>query len=145
MNIVKFKKDSDLLNDTFRSVFTSPLFRQVDNSNPNTNFIPKVRISEDKDNFFINMEIPGMKREDVKISLEDNVLSINGVRKHEKKTEETNLITNEIYFGEFSRSFNLSKEIKTDSIDAEYKDGLLNITLPKVEEAKPVVKEINIK
>ncbi|MFZ1321732.1 MAG: Hsp20/alpha crystallin family protein [Ignavibacteria bacterium] len=145
MNIVKFKKDSDLLNDTFRSVFNSPLFGRMENFNPNTNFIPKVRISEDKDNFFINMEIPGMKREDVKISLEDNVLSVNGTRKQEKKTEETNLITNEIFFGEFSRSFNLSKEIKIDLIDAEYKDGLLNITLPKVEEAKPVVKEINIK
>ena len=139
MNIVKFKKDSDLLNDTFRSVFNSPLFGRMENFNPNTNFIPKVRISEDKDNFFINMEIPGMKREDVKISLEDNVLSVNGTRKQEKKTEETNLITNEIFFGEFSRSFNLSKEIKIDLIDAEYKDGLLNITLPKVEEAKPVV------
>ncbi|MBK8983890.1 MAG: Hsp20/alpha crystallin family protein [Ignavibacteria bacterium] len=145
MNIVKFKKDSDLLNDTFKSIFTSPLFGQLENFNPNTNFLPKVRITEDRDNFFINMEIPGMTKEDVKISVENNILSVNGVKKQEKKTDDTNLITNEIYYGEFSRSFNLSKEIKIDSIDAEYKEGMLNITLPKVEEAKPVVKEINIK
>ena len=91
------------------------------------------------------MELPGMTKEDVKISIENNVLSINGIKKQEKKTEETNLIVNEIYFGEFSRTFNLSNDIKIDSIDAEYKDGILNITLPKVEEAKPIVKEISIK
>ena len=145
MNIVKFKKDSDLIADTFKSIINSPVFGNWENLASATNYIPKVRISEDKDNFFINMEIPGMTKEDVKISIENNVLSVNGIKKQEKKTEETNLIVNEIYFGEFSRNFNLSNDIKIDSIDAEYKDGILNITLPKVEEAKPVVKEISIK
>lgn len=145
MNLVKFKKESDLFNDTFKSIMNSPLFSNWENINPVSNYIPKVRISEDRDNFFIKVEMPGMTKEDVKIAVENNVLSINGVKKQEKKTEETNLITNEIYYGEFSRSFNLSNDIKIDSIDAEFRDGVLNITLPKVEEAKPVVKEINIK
>ncbi|MBS1551051.1 MAG: Hsp20/alpha crystallin family protein [Bacteroidetes bacterium] len=145
MNIVKFKKDTDLIADTFKSIINSPVFGNWENLTSATNYIPKVRISEDKDNFFINMEIPGMTKEDVKISIENNVLCVNGVKKQEKKTEETNLIVNEIYFGEFSRNFNLSNDIKIDAIDAEYKDGILNITLPKVEEAKPVVKEISIK
>lgn len=145
MNIVKFKKDSDLINDTFKTVFNSPLFGNWENLYPSSNYIPKVRISEDRDNFYIKMEMPGMTKEDVKITVENNVLSVNGVKKQEKKTEETNLITNEIYYGEFSRTFNLTNDIKVDLIDADYKDGILNITLPKVEEAKPVVKEINIK
>lgn len=145
MNIVKFKKDSDLIADTFKSIINSPVFGNWENLTSATNYIPKVRISEDKDNFFINMELPGMTKEDVKISIENNVLSVNGIKKQEKKTEETNLIVNEIYFGEFSRTFNLSNDIKIDSIDAEYKDGILNITLPKVEEAKSIVKEISIK
>ena len=145
MNIVKFKKESDLLNDTFKSIINSPVFSNWENLTSANNYIPIVRISEDKDNFFIKMEIPGMTKEDVKISIENNVLCVNGHKKQEKKTEETNLIMNEIYFGEFSRNFNLSNDIKLDAIDAEYKDGVLNITLPKVEEAKPVVKEINIK
>ena len=145
MNIVKFKRDSDLLNDTFKSIFNSPLFSSWENANPSSNYVPKVRISEDKDNFYISAEMPGMTKEDIKISVENNVLLINGVKKQEKKTEETNLITNEIYYGELSRSFNLSNDIKVDSIGAEFKDGTLNITLPKVEEAKPVVKEISIK
>ncbi|MDQ3019679.1 MAG: Hsp20/alpha crystallin family protein [Bacteroidota bacterium] len=144
MNVVKFK-DSDLINDTFKTIFNSPLFRNWESSNPASNYTPKVRISEDKDNFYIKMEIPGISKEDVKLSVENNVLSVNGVKKDTKKTEEINVITNEIYFGEFSRTFNLSKDIKIEAIDAEFNDGVLNITLPKIEEAKPVVKEINIK
>jgi HSP20 family protein len=145
MHVVKFKKDSDLINDTFNTIFNSPLFSNWDSLNQTSNYIPKVRISEDKDNFHISMEIPGIAKEDVKLSVENNVLSVTGVKKETKKTEETNLIINEVYTGEFSRNFNLSNDIKIDAIDAEYKDGVLNITLPKVEEAKPVVKQINIK
>ena len=52
---------------------------------------------------------------------------------------------NEIYYGEFCRNFNITKDIKKDKIEAEFKDGVLNVTLPKVEEAKPVLKEISIK
>ncbi|MBK9228216.1 MAG: Hsp20/alpha crystallin family protein [Ignavibacteria bacterium] len=144
MNIVKFKKGSDLINDPLKTIFQSPLFSNWENA-LSTNFVPKVRISEDKDNFYINMEIPGLKKEDIKVAIEDKMLTINGVKKHEKKTEETNLITNEIYYGEFSRSFNISDDIKIDGIDAEVRDGVLFITLPKVEEAKPVVKEISVK
>lgn len=144
MNLVKFKRNADFLDDTLKSIFQTPLFTNWENA-VSSNFVPKVRISEDKDNFFINMEIPGLKKEDIKVAVENKTLTVNGVKKHEKKTEETNLITNEIYYGEFSRSFNLSDDIKIEAIDAEVRDGLLFITLPKVEEAKPVVKEISIK
>ena len=145
MNVVKFRKNTDLINDTLNTVFNSPLFSNWEKSNPTSDYTPKVRISEDRDNFSIKMELPGMRKEDVKLSVENNVLSVRGSKKEETKTEDTNLIINEIYYGEFSRDFNLSKDIKIESIDAEFKDGILNITLPKIEEAKPVVKEINIK
>ncbi len=145
MNLVKFKKDSDLINDTLKSVFNSPLFSNWENLNLTSNYIPKVKISENRDNFSIKMELPGLTKEDIKISVENNVLSVSGTKKEEIKTEDTNLIMNELYYGEISRNFNLSKDIKIDAIDAEFKDGVLNLTLPKVEEAKPVVKEINIK
>ena len=145
MNVIKFKKDSDLINDTLKSVFNSPLFNNWENANPTNNYTPKVRISENRDNFNIKMELPGLTKEDIKISVENNVLSVTGLKKEEAKTEDTNLILNEIYFGEISRNFNISKDIKIEGIDAEFKDGVLNVTLPKIEEAKPVIKEINIK
>ena len=109
---------------------------------PNT---PRTRITEDKDNFYINLELPGIAKENVKIEVENNLLSIKGEKKSMTKSEDTNLVMNEIVYGEFCRSFNLSKDIKVDGIEADFKDGLLTITLPKVEEAKPVVKEIKLK
>jgi HSP20 family protein len=149
-NLVKFKKDSDLINETFRNFFDAPFRALLDSPFFSTrgevyNFTPRTRITEDKDNFYITMEMPGIPKEDVKISLENNTLNISGVKKQQTKSEDTNLIMNEIYYGEFCRSFNLSDDIKKDAIEAEFKDGVLNITLPKVEEAKPVIKEIKVK
>lgn len=145
MNVVKFKKNNDLLNETLNSVFGNQLFTNWENMNLTKSYTPKVNITEDRDTFNIKMELPGLTREDVKLAVENNVLSVSGSKKEETKTEEKNVIVNELFYGEFSRNFNLSKDIKIDAIDAEFKDGILNITLPKVEEAKPVVKEINIK
>lgn len=144
MHVLKFKKDSDLINDTFKTIFKTPLFNDIPDFSPSA-YTPKVRISENRDAFLINLELPGLSKEDVKLSVENNVLTVTGNKKEETKSEDTNLIVNEIYYGEFSRNFNLSKDIKIEAIDAEFNNGVLKITLPKVEEAKPVVKEIAIK
>lgn len=145
MNIVKIKNGSELINDTFKSIFNSPLFNNPEFPRSASTYTPKVRISKDRDQFTISMELPGVSKEEVKLSVENNVLSVSGEKNQVNKTEDTNLIMNEIYYGQFSRNFNLSKDIKVDAIDAEYNDGVLNITLPKIEEAKPIVKEISIK
>jgi len=108
-------------------------------------FTPKTRITEDKDNFYIQMEMPGVTKDDVKITLENNMLSISGTKKNESKKEDSTLIMNEIFFGEFSRTFTVTDDIKKDDIEADFKDGVLKLTLPKVEEVKPVVKEIKLK
>lgn len=145
MNLTKYKSNNDLFDNVCGSIFRNPFFSMKDEVLNTSNFTPSVRISEDKDNFYLNIEMPGIPKEDVKISLENDVLSVSGTKKAQNKTEDTNLIMNEIYYGEFCRSFNLSNDIKKDAIDAEFKDGLLHITLPKVEEAKPEVKEIKVK
>lgn len=142
MNLVKFRKESDLMNDAFKSLFNSPFFSE---DTMTKHFTPRTRITEDKDNFFIQMEMPGVTKEDVKITLENNLLSISGTKKNEKKTEDNTLIMNEIFYGEFSRSFTVSDDIKKDAIEADFKDGVLKLTLPKKEEVKPVVKEIKLK
>jgi HSP20 family protein len=145
MNIVKFKKDSDLFNldDAFKT-FDRILTDWSGFSNKSA-LSPRVEITEDRDNFYINLEMPGVKKEDVKIYTENNVLYIKGVKKQSFNKEEKSLVMNERYYGEFSRSFNLTKDVKVNDITAEFNDGVLNITLPKVEEAKPVVKEIAVK
>lgn len=143
MNLIKFKRENDLLSDAFKSIFDAPFFN-TEVSDP-TSFRPRTRITEDKDNFYIILEMPGIPKDNVKIEVENNLLSIKGEKKVENKSEDTNLVMNEIVYGEFCRTFNLSKDIKVEGIEAEFKDGLLIVSLPKVEEAKPVVKEIKVK
>lgn len=114
------------------------------------NFAPRVDISEDEKNIFIEAELPGVTKNDVKVSVsDDNVLIIKG--KKERKTEEKkeddeekgrSYIKTERVFGEFTRSFMLPENVKKDNIQAKYEDGTLNIVLEKVEPEKP--KEVHI-
>jgi HSP20 family protein len=103
---------------------------------------PSVDISETKDNVLIKAEMPGLNKEDVKISMQDNMLTLTGEKKQEKEEKETNYHRIERSYGAFSRSFSLPTSVKSDKIRATYKDGILSITLPKTEEVKP--KEIPI-
>ena len=103
---------------------------------------PSVDVSEDKDNVIIKAEMPGMKKEDVKISIQDNVLTLKGEKRQEKEEKDKNYHRIERSYGSFCRSFQLPTSVKTDKIKANYKDGVLNISLPKTEEVKP--KEIPI-
>jgi len=103
---------------------------------------PVVDISENSENFVIKADIPGVKKEDINIDINDKTLSIKGVRKLEKEESKDDYIRIERSYGEFSRSFSLPQNIDTKNIKASYKDGILELTLPKKEEAKP--KKINI-
>jgi HSP20 family protein len=98
---------------------------------------PSVDISETKDEIVVRAEVPGMKKDDIKITLQDNVLTLTGERKQEKKEKETNYYRMERAYGSFVRSFNLPTVVQADQIKASYKDGILSITLPKAEEVKP--------
>lgn len=103
---------------------------------------PTVDVSEDRDNVIIKAEMPGMKKEDVKISIQDNVLTLKGEKKQEKEEKDKSYHRVERSYGSFCRSFQLPTSVKTDKIKANYKEGVLNITVPKTEEVKP--KEIPI-
>ena len=81
MNVVKFKKNNDLLNETLNSVFGNQLFSNWENMNLTKSYTPKVNITEDRDNFNIKMELPGLSREDIKLAVENNVLSVSGSKK----------------------------------------------------------------
>lgn len=104
---------------------------------------PRVDVLENKEAFVIKAELPGVEKNAVKITLRESLLTIKGEKKHEKEEKDNNLHRIERSFGSFERSFALPAGVKSDKIDAAYKDGILAITLPKVEEAKP--KEIEVK
>lgn len=90
----------------------------------------------------IRAEMPGMNKEDIKINLNDNLLTIQGERRKEEKEEGANFIRVERSYGSFSRSFTVDIPVKQDDIKASYREGVLEITLPK--EAAPKQEEVNI-
>jgi len=97
---------------------------------------PMVDVSETETELKIRAELPGLTLEQVEIHLQDNVLTLQGEKKQEQKEEHENFHRIERCYGTFSRSFTLPANVKTDAIQATFKNGILLITLPKVEEAK---------
>lgn len=101
-------------------------------------FAPTFRtdISEDEKSIVIEAELPGIKKEDAKISLEDKLLTIKAERKQESETQEKRYRRTERAYGSFSRSFVLSENIDRENISASYENGVLKLTLPKIEPVK---------
>jgi HSP20 family protein len=104
---------------------------------------PAVDIAELENEYIVKMELAGVNKDDVKISLESNILTIKGQKKQERDEKNKNVHHLERSYGSFQRSFTLPTKVKTDNIDAVFKEGVLSISLPKAEEAKP--KQIDVK
>ena len=104
---------------------------------PMTGWAPALDVHEDKNSFSIRLELPGMKREDIEVSLQDGALIVSGERKEEQVSEETTVHRQERFYGKFSRALTLPTAVAGDKVKAQYKDGILTVTLPKAEEAKP--------
>jgi len=102
-----------------------------------TSWTPAVDIYEDGNQMVIKADLPDVDEKDIDIRVENNTLTIRGERKFEQKVEEENYLRVERAYGAFSRSFALPSSVNTDSINAEYKNGVLSVTLPKREESKP--------
>lgn len=94
-------------------------------------------VIENADDYVVKASLPGIKPDDIDVTFDNNVLTIKGDIKEEKDVEETKYHLRERRYGSFSRSISLPSNIKTDSIQADYADGILTLTLPKAEEAKP--------
>ncbi len=103
---------------------------------------PNVDVYETEGGYVLKAELPGVSKEDIKIDINDNVLTLKGEKKFEEKTEKDNYLRIERSYGSFTRTFALSDKVDSENIKAAYKDGVLEVTLPKKEEAKP--KEIKV-
>ncbi len=106
--------------------------------------IPSVDIFEEGDNVVVKAELPGIKKEDIDVSMTDNVISISGEKKREEKVERKNYYREERSYGSFTRSFRLPAEVQTDKAKASFKEGVLEIRIPKTEEAKKREKKVSI-
>ncbi|HVZ79708.1 MAG TPA: Hsp20/alpha crystallin family protein [bacterium] len=105
---------------------------------------PTVDISETPQEYTLRAEIPGMQKEDTRISVNNNVLTISGEKRSEAKHEDKKYHRVESYYGSFQRSFVLPDSIKADKVAAAYKDGILTVTVPKSEAAKERTVEIKV-
>jgi HSP20 family protein len=123
-------------------LFEAPLTELARASHLLSGSAPAVDIYEDKDNFVVKAELPGMKKEDIDVSLHDGSLSLSGERKSEEKWEDVEVYRSERFFGRFQRTVALPTPVNASAIKANYKDGVLTVTLPKAEEAKP--KQIDV-
>jgi len=103
---------------------------------------PAVDMYDKKDEIVVKAEIPGVEKENVRISLSDNMLTIKGETKKEEEVKEEDYYYSERSYGSFARTLSLPSKVKSDKIKASFKNGILEIHLPKAEEAKP--KEIKI-
>ena len=139
--------------------FNQPTFKNLDSfldnllndlptaNNSNLNF-PAVNIAETKDNYELEFNVPGRKKEDFKITVDKNILSVsfekNQENKEESKEEGKTFIKKEFVAKSFKRSFTLDEKINLDDINAKYESGILYLTLPKKEEVKVLPKEIAV-
>ena len=110
---------------------------------PLSRWNPAVNVYQDKDRFTVVVELPGLKKEEIEISLHDDTLTIAGERKREESSEQE-FLTERLY-GKFQRSLTLPTAVDAEKVKASYKDGLLQVDLPKAEEAKPKQIEVALK
>lgn len=99
-------------------------------------FIPNTDLEEAGDHYLLSMDLPGMKKEDIKIEFRNNILTVAAERSEESETKGRNRYRANRYYGAFERSFNLPEDVKADQIATEYKDGVLRIAIPKTPASK---------
>jgi HSP20 family protein len=131
------------IRDEIDRLFEAPLAELAHSSQLLSGWSPAFDVYEDKDNFYVRAELPGMKKEDIDLSMHNGSLSVSGERKDDEKLKEAEVYRAERFFGRFLRTITLPAQVAVDKIKAQYKDGILSVTLPKAEEAKP--KHIDVK
>ena len=132
------------LRDELDRLFESPLAEFTGSSQLLSGWTPALDIFEDKDNLTVKAELPGMKREEIEVSLHAGTLTISGERKRESKHEGAEVYRSERFVGRFQRTVSLPSPVASDKVKAQYKDGILTVTLPKTEESKPKQIDVNV-
>jgi HSP20 family protein len=132
----------------FRRLFDEPFANSTEmgccSSVEERDWKPLVDVVETKENILLKVEVPGVKQEDINISIEDNTLTVKGERKYESQVDEEGYSRFERTYGAFQRSVQLPPTVDADRVKAGYKDGVLEIQLPKREEAKPKTVKVEV-
>jgi HSP20 family protein len=141
MALIRFEPARELaslqgeMNQLFSSFFgdTAP----AGGNGSGRRWIPPMDLVETQDHFVVRADLPGLAEDDISIELEDNVLTISGERKHEEKTEKEGFFRIERAFGNFARSLTLPEGVDADAVKADFRNGVLEVEIPKPEQRKP--------
>jgi len=140
------------LRDEVDNLFNLALGRLTDSSGEKVReaqmlegWFPAVDVYEDQDSLLVKAELPGLRKEDIEISLQDGYLTLSGERKQEEKREGAEVYRSERRVGRFNRNISLPCSVEADKIKATYNEGVLTVALPKAEEAKPKQIPISVK
>ena len=148
MTIVKWDpfRNVAALQDRINRIFDESFSRTADVNDDisMSAWKPSVDIYETDEAIILKAELPGIKKEDVSVEIKDNVLTLRGERVEDKKIKEGSYFRKERCFGTFSRAFNLQHRVQPDKIKAKFKDGILEIEIPKPEEEKPKQITVNV-
>ncbi len=133
MSLIHYRPSSP---DLIQEFFTNDFFAG--------NWFPALDVAEDAQAFTVKADLPGLKKEDIRLSFDNGILSVQGERQGEQVQQQKNYHRVERSYGKFVRSLNLGAEVNTEAIKADYKDGVLTVTVPKIEKAKPKAIDINV-
>jgi len=143
-SLIRYESPALSLSDLFDGMFDESIFARSGRELTGTTW-PRVDIVESENDFKLHADLPGLAKEDIKIQVEDGVLTVSGEKKVEKREEKNGRYRHlERSYGAFARSFSLPDNIDTSSVDAHYKDGVLELTLKKTEVAKPKAIEVKV-
>ena len=139
--LIRFNPEADLfrgrMDRLFNQMLNAPWTPALSEDVTNRGFMPAVDIRETPENLTLTAELPGLDKQNVNITLENQVLTISGERSFEKEVKNETCHRIERSYGTFSRSFTLPANLQTDKVDAKFDKGVLTITVPKAEESKP--------
>jgi HSP20 family protein len=144
MTLVRWNPMRDMMTmqNELNKIFSAPS-RQYDEDYDNATWSPVSDVIEDNDTFTIQADLPGMNKADVTISFKENVLTLKGERKNAELPEGATSHREERVFGRFFRSYSFPTPVSPDKIEAKFNNGVLTVTIPKAEEAKPRAININ--
>ena len=152
MKLIRFQRpntclslleQSDTLREEINRLFDTPFRGVFQDSDLFNGWSPTLDVHEDKDHVTVKVELPGVKKEDIDLSLHDGTLTISGERKSERNENDEGFSCQERFFGRFQRTVTLPKPVNPNTVNARYTDGILTVTLAKTEESKP--KQIEVK
>ncbi len=144
MLLTKFDpmKDFRDLEEKIMAAFKMPSLNTLINVN---GWTPSANTREDKNAYYIEADLPGVKKEDIHVDIKDNVLTISGERKTKSEVDEKDYHKIESFYGKFQRSFTLPEDADVDNIDASSKNGMLEIKIPKSNKSQKETKKIEVK